>query len=85
MKNTYFTDVQENVILSTERKKRLGQGHHKIIDREDNTMSEKVFLIMSVIFVCAAVLGACFFNLNFIVGLVLCLIPGIMGFMLKKS
>ncbi len=48
-------------------------------------MSEKVFLIMSVIFVCAAVLGACFFNLNFIVGLVLCLIPGIMGFMLKKS
>ncbi len=48
-------------------------------------MSEKVFLIMSVIFVCAAVLGTCFFNLNFIVGLVLCLIPGIMGFMLKKS
>ncbi len=48
-------------------------------------MSEKVFLIMSVVFVCAAVLGSCFFNLNFIVGLVLCLIPGLMGFMLKEA
>ena len=48
-------------------------------------MSEKVFLIVCVVFVCAAVLGACFFNLNFMVGLVLCVIPGIMGFMLKKA
>lgn len=85
MKNTYFTDAQEDVILSIERKKRLEQGRHKIIDLEDSTMSEKVFLIMSVVFVCAAVLGSCFFNLNFIVGLVLCLIPGIMGFMLKEA
>ena len=85
MRNTYFTDVQLDVILSIERKKRLEQGRHKIIDLEDSTMSEKVFLIMSVIFVCAAVLGSCFFNLNFMVGLVLCVIPGIMGFMLKEA
>ncbi|MGN0770817.1 MAG: hypothetical protein ACI4N0_08985 [Christensenellales bacterium] len=48
-------------------------------------MSEKVFLIVCVVFSCVAVLGSCFFNMNFMVGLVLCVIPGIMGFMLKKA
>lgn len=48
-------------------------------------MSEKVFLIVCVAFATVAVLGCCFFNLNFMVGLVLCVIPGIMGFMLKKA
>ena len=48
-------------------------------------MSEKVFLIVCVVFSCVAVLGYCFFNMNFMVGLVLCVIPGIMGFMLKKA
>ena len=52
---------------------------------EDNKMSEKVFLIVCVVFSCVAVLGSCFFNMNFMVGLVLCVIPGIMGFMLKKA
>lgn len=48
-------------------------------------MSEKVFLIVCVVFSCVAVLGSCFLNMNFMVGLVLCVIPGIMGFMLKKA
>ena len=85
MRNTYFTDIPRNAILSAERKKHLDQRSKQKTNLEDNKMSEKVFLIVCVVFSCVAVLGSCFFNMNFMVGLVLCVIPGIMGFMLKKA
>ena len=85
MRNTYFTDIPRNVILSAERKKTPRPKVKTKTNLEDNKMSEKVFLIVCVVFSCVAVLGSCFFNMNFMVGLVLCVIPGIMGFMLKKA
>ncbi len=48
-------------------------------------MSEKLFLIVSAVFVCVAALGSCFLNMNFWIGLGLCIIPGIMGFMVKAN
>lgn len=85
MRNTYFTDIPRNAILSAGRGNTLTKGENKKPIWRIIKCRKKVFLIMSVIFVCAAVMGSCFFNMNFMVGLVLCVIPGIMGFMLKKA
>lgn len=72
----YYLQKEKNTSTKGENKKLIW----RIIK-----MSEKVFLIVCVVFSCVAVLGSCFFNMNFMVGLVLCVIPGIMGFMLKKA
>lgn len=49
-----------------------GKAKNKL---EVNTMSEKLFLIITGVLGTVSALGPCFFGMNFMIGLVLCLIP----------